>query len=68
LGCKQFVEKNKKKSGIRRTGQLKNETIGDLFGPSYSGASPAVKSAKLKLPESRQLQTKFDQLHSLFKL
>jgi hypothetical protein len=54
--------------GIWRTGQLKNETIGRLFGLSYSGVSHAVKSAKLKLSESRQLQTKFDQLNSLFKL
>ena len=54
--------------GIWRTGQLKNENIGRLFGLSYSGVSHAVKSAKLKLAKSRQLQTKFDQLNSLFKL
>jgi putative transposase len=54
--------------GVWRTGQLKNENIGRLFGLSYSGVSHAVKSAKLKLAKSRQLQTKFDRLNSLFKL
>jgi hypothetical protein len=54
--------------GIWKTGQLKNQKIGSLFGLSYSGVSHAVKSAKLKLVKSRQLQTKFDQLNSLFKL
>jgi hypothetical protein len=54
--------------GIWRTGQLKNEQIGNLFGLSYSGVSHAVKSAKLKLSKSQQLQTKFDQLNSLFKV
>jgi hypothetical protein len=54
--------------GIYKTGQLKNEKIASLFGLSYSGVSHAVKSAKIKLPKSRQLQTKFDQLNSLFKL
>jgi hypothetical protein len=54
--------------GIWKTGQLKNEQIGDLFGLSYSGVSHAVKSVKLKLSKSRQLQIKLDQLYSLFKL
>ena len=54
--------------GVWRTGQLKNEQIGNLFGLSYSGVSHAVKSAKLKLAKSQQLQTKFDQLNSLFML
>jgi transposase len=54
--------------GIWKTGQLKNEQIGNLFGLSYSGVSHAVKSVKLKLSKSRQLQIKFDQLNSLFKL
>ena len=54
--------------GVWRTGQLKNENIGRLFGLSYSGVSHAVKSAKLQLAERRQLQTKFDRLNSLFKL
>ena len=54
--------------GIWITGQLKNEQIGNLFGLSYSGVSHAVKSVKLKLSKSRQLQIKFDQLNSLFKL
>ncbi|MBW2428124.1 MAG: transposase [Deltaproteobacteria bacterium] len=54
--------------GIWKTGQFKNEKIGGLFGLSYSGVSHAVKSAKLQLAKSRQLQTKFDQLNSLFKL
>jgi len=53
--------------GIWITGQLKNEQIGNLFGLSYSGVSHAVKSVKLKLAKSRQLQIKFDQLNSLFK-
>ncbi len=48
--------------------QLKNEQISQLFGLSYSGVSHAVKSAKSKLAQDRQLQTKFDQLNSLFKL
>ena len=54
--------------GIYRTGQLNNEKIGSLFGLSYSGISHAVRSAKIKLPKSRQLKIKFDQLNSLFKL
>jgi REP element-mobilizing transposase RayT len=54
--------------GIWKTGQLKNEQIGNLFGLSYSGVSHAVKSAKLKLSNSRPLQIKFNQLYSLFKL
>jgi len=52
--------------GIWKTGQLKNEKIGGLFGLSYSGVSHSVKSAKLKLAHSRQLQAKFEQLNSLF--
>ncbi len=54
--------------GIWRTGQLKNEQIGNLFGLSYSGVSHAVKSVKLNLAKRRPLQTKFDQFNSLFKL
>jgi REP element-mobilizing transposase RayT len=54
--------------GIWKTGQLNNEQIGNLFGLSYSGVSHAVKSAKLKLSNSRQLQIKLDQFYSLFKL
>jgi hypothetical protein len=54
--------------GIWKTGQLKNEQIGNLFGLSYSGASHAVRSAKLKLSNNRQLQIKFNQLYLLFKL
>ncbi len=53
--------------GIWRTGQLKNEHIGRLFGLSYSGVSHAVKSVKPKLARNRKLQTKFDQLNSLFR-
>jgi hypothetical protein len=45
-----------------------SEQIGNLFDLSYSGVSHAVKSAKLKLAKSQQLQTKFGQLNSLFKL
>ena len=52
---------------IWATGQLKNEQIGKLFGLSYSGVSHAVKSVKSKLAKDRPLQTKFDQLNSLFK-
>jgi len=54
--------------GIWRTGQLKNEHVGSLFGLSYSGVSHAVKSVKPKLAKNRKLRTKFDQLNSLFKL
>ena len=54
--------------GIWRTGQLKNEQIGHLFGMSYSGVSHAVKSVKLNLAKRRLLQAKFDQLNSLFEL
>jgi len=54
--------------GIWRTGQLKNEHIGNLFGLSYSGVSHAVKSVKLNLKNRRLLRNKFDQLNSLFKL
>lgn len=54
--------------GIWKTGQLKNQKIGNLFGLSYSGVSHAVRSAKLELAKNRQLQTNFDQLNSLFKL
>jgi hypothetical protein len=35
--------------GIWRTGQLKNEHSGSLFGLSYSGVSHAVKSVKRNL-------------------
>jgi len=45
-----------------------NEYISCLFGLSYSGVSHAVKSIKPKLAKNRKLQTKFDQLNSLFKL
>ena len=51
-----------------RSGHLLNEQIGNLFGLSYSGVSHAVKSVKLNLAKRRLLQTKFDQLNSLFKL
>jgi putative transposase len=54
--------------GIWKTGQLKNEEIGGLFGLSYSGVSHSVKSAKLKLARGRQLKAKFERLNSLFKL
>jgi REP element-mobilizing transposase RayT len=54
--------------GIWRTGQLKNEQIGNLFGLSYSEVSHAVKSVKINLAKRRLLKTKFDQLNSLFKL
>ena len=54
--------------GIWKSGRLKNEQIARIFGLSYSETSHAVKSVKLKLAKSRQLQTKFDQLNSLFKL
>jgi hypothetical protein len=53
---------------IWKTGHLKNVQIDNLFGLSYSGVNHAVKSAKLKLSNSRQLQMKFNQLYSLFKL
>jgi hypothetical protein len=49
--------------GIWKTGQLKNEQIGSLFELSYSGDSHAIKSAKLKLSNSPQLQIKFNQLY-----
>jgi hypothetical protein len=54
--------------GIWKTGQFKNEQIGHLFGISYSGVSHAVKSVRHKPVKNRQLQNKFDQLNSLFKL
>ena len=54
--------------GVWRTGLLKNEQIGHLFGLSYSGVSHAVKSAKIALSKRRKIQTKFDRLNSLFKL
>lgn len=54
--------------GIWRTGQLKNEHIGRLFGLSYSGVSHAVKSVKPKLARNRKLKSKFDQLNSLCRL
>ena len=54
--------------GVWRTGQLKNEQIGHLFGLSYSAVSHAVKSAKITLSKRRQFLVKFDQLNSLFKL
>jgi len=50
--------------GIWKAGRLTNEKIGRLFGMSYSGVSHSVKSAKLKLARSRQLQDKFEQLNS----
>jgi hypothetical protein len=53
---------------IWATGHLNNEQIGELFGLSYSGVSHAVKSVKPKLAKDRRLQTKFDQLDSLFKV
>jgi putative transposase len=54
--------------GIWKTGQLKNENIGRLFGLSYSGVSHSVQAVKHKLIQSRELRAKFDQLYSLFKL
>jgi REP element-mobilizing transposase RayT len=54
--------------GIWKTGQLNNEQIGNLFGLSYSGVSHTVKSAKRKLSNNRQLQIKFNQLYSQFRL
>ncbi|CAB1063902.1 hypothetical protein D1BOALGB6SA_8687 [Olavius sp. associated proteobacterium Delta 1] len=54
--------------GLWRTGQLKNEHIGNLFGLSYSGVSHAVKSVKPKLAKNRKLRAKFDHLNSLFNL
>ena len=54
--------------GIWRTGQLKNEQIGRLFGLSYSGVSHAVKSAKIALSKGQQYRAKFGRLNSLFKL
>ena len=53
---------------IWATGQLKIEQIGKLFGLSYSAVSHAVKSVKSESAKDRQLQKKFDQLNSLFKL
>jgi REP element-mobilizing transposase RayT len=47
---------------------IQNEHIGNLFGLSYSRVSHAVKSAKLILSKNQQLQTKFGQLNSLFKV
>jgi len=54
--------------GLWRTGQVKNERIGSLFGLSYSGVSHAVKSVKYKLAKNRNLRAKFNQLNSQFKL
>ena len=53
---------------IWKTGQFKNEQIGNLFGISYSGVSHAVKSTKHKYLKSRKLKKKLDQLNSQFKL
>jgi hypothetical protein len=46
--------------GVWRTGQLKNEQIGHLFGLSYSVVSHAAKSAIITLPKHRKLQAKFN--------
>lgn len=53
---------------IWQAGQLRNEQIGNLFGISYSAVSHIVRSFKAKLKKDQQLQAKFSQLNSLFKL
>jgi REP element-mobilizing transposase RayT len=53
---------------IWRSGHLKNEQIGNLFGISYSAVSHAVKSIKAKLKKDQKLRAKFLQINSLFKL
>ena len=50
-----------------RTGHLKNEQIGKLFGISYSAVSHTVKSIKAKLKKDQKLQAKYNQINSLFK-
>jgi len=53
---------------IWRTGYLRNEQIGNMFGISYSAVSHTVRSVKAKLKKDQKLQAKFSQLNSLFKL
>lgn len=53
---------------IWNSGQFSNEQIGQLFGLSYSAVSHAVKSLKARLMENPELQEKYSQLNSQFKL
>jgi REP element-mobilizing transposase RayT len=53
---------------IWKSGQFSNEQIGQLFGLSYSAVSHAVKSLKTRLMENPELQAKYNQLNSQFKL
>ena len=53
---------------IWKSGYLSNEQIGQLFGLSYSAVSHAVKSLKTRMMENPELQKKYSQLNSQFKL
>lgn len=53
---------------IWKTGQFKNEQIGNLFGISYSGVSHVIKFTKHKQSKSRKLKKKLERLNSQFKL
>ncbi len=51
-----------------KTGMLTNEKIGELFGVTSSSISHSVGAMKSKFQTDRQLQDKFNQIYSLFKI
>jgi DNA-binding CsgD family transcriptional regulator len=51
-----------------KSSQMTNKQIGQRFGLSYPAVSHAVKQLKARLPANPELQTKFEQLNSQFKL
>jgi len=53
---------------IWRSGKFTNDQIGRQFGLSYSAVSHAVKSLKARMMEKPELQEKYSQLNSQFKL
>jgi hypothetical protein len=53
---------------IWRTGKVRNDQIGALFGVTYSAVSHVVKSVKTRLEKDQDIQTKFDHINPLFKL
>ena len=53
---------------IWKTGKLRNDQIGALFGVTYSAVSHVVNSVKVRLKKDQEIQTKFNHINSLFKL
>jgi hypothetical protein len=53
---------------IWKTGMVRNDQIGGLFGVTYSALSHVVKSVKVRLEKDQEIQTKFNHINPLFKL